>query len=59
MDEQVSRSLTYVKDFKALARLEKNVRIRMPFDNEIAAAFKTRAETIARDIIEQRTGDST
>lgn len=55
MDEQINRALRTVKDFKALAQLEKNVRKRVIFDNEIRAAFKERGEHIARDMIAQRT----
>lgn len=55
MDERVSRSLKATKDFKGLIQLEKNVRERVVFDEETAAAFKERGEIIARKIIAERT----
>jgi len=56
MNERIQRSLQAVKDFKSLGQLERNVRGRVAFDEEIAAAFKRRAETIAREMIAERTG---
>lgn len=56
MDERINRSLNTVRDFKALAQLEKNVRNQVNFDEEIATAFKERGETIAREMIHERTG---
>ena len=56
MDEQINRSLKSVKDFKGLAQLETNVRGRGAFYGEVAVAFTERAEIIAREVIEQRTG---
>ena len=51
MDERVDRSLKAVKDFKGLVQLEKNVRERVVYDDETAAAFKERGESIARGMI--------
>lgn len=56
MDKRVSRSLKAVKDFKGLIRLEKNVRERVIFDEDTAAAFKGRGEILARKVIAERTG---
>ncbi|PBB35914.1 EVE domain-containing protein [Mesorhizobium sp. WSM3882] len=56
MDKRVSRSLKAIKDFKALIQLEKNVRERVVFDEETAAAFRERGEIIARGMISERTG---
>lgn len=56
MDEQVSRSLKAVTDFKGLVRLEKNVRERINFDEETATAFADRGQVIARGVIADRTG---
>src|SRR4051812_4706365 len=56
MNDQVKRSLATVKDFKGLGQLEKNVRERVDFDDDVAAAFKERAEIIAREMIVRRTG---
>lgn len=55
MDERVSRSLKAIKDFKGLIQLEKNVRERIVFDEETAAAFKQRGEIMARMMISERT----
>lgn len=54
MDERINRSLAATKDFKELKQLEKNVRERAVFDDQIAAAFKERAEILARSIIADR-----
>ncbi len=56
MDERVSRSLKAIKGFKGLIQLERNVRERVVFDEEMAAAFKERGEIIARGMISERTG---
>ncbi|MBW9060896.1 EVE domain-containing protein [Agrobacterium pusense] len=56
MIEQIKRSLGTVKNFKALTQLEKNVRARVDFNEEVMAAFKDRAEFIAREMIAERTG---
>lgn len=56
MDEHIRRSLKVVKNFKELVQLEKNVRERLAYDEETAAAFKERGEFIARGVIAQRTG---
>lgn len=56
MDERVRRTLRGIKDFKSLVQLERNVRERVEFDEETAAAFKERGEIIARSMISERTG---
>ena len=55
MDDRIARSLRSVKDFQALAQLETNVRRQVPFDEEVASAFKARADAIARTLIAERT----
>ena len=54
MDERIYRSLEATNNFIDLLQLEKNVRERVVFDEETAAAFKERAEIIARKIIGDR-----